>query len=146
MTIRQARLADVETVAPLFDGYRQFYGKPSDPAAAADFLRDRLSRQESFVFVAEIDGQAVGFMQLYPVFSSVSLARKFILNDLFVAGCARGRGIARQLLAKAAEFAKGEGAASLALATALDNHAAQSLYEAAGWKRDQAFHHYGLTL
>lgn len=92
LTVRQAVLADLEALAPLFDGYRQFYGQPSDISAAHAFLRARFEHGESFVFIA-LDGDTpVGFTQLYPSFSSVSLARIFVLNDLFVHECARRKG------------------------------------------------------
>ena len=83
--VRQAVLADLAVLAPLFDGYRQFYGRASDPAAAEAFLRARFDHGESVLFLATDDsGRPLGFTQLYPSFSSVSLARVFILNDLFV--------------------------------------------------------------
>jgi GNAT superfamily N-acetyltransferase len=58
---------------------------------------------------------------------------------LFVTHEARRRGVGRALLQTAAEFARAEGAAWLKLSTALDNSAAQALYEMAGWQRDKAF-------
>jgi len=33
-TVRQATVDDVEQLVPLFDAYRQFYGRTSDAAAA----------------------------------------------------------------------------------------------------------------
>ncbi len=86
VTITRAMPADVDAVAPLFDAYRQFYGKPADAALARAFIAERMNNKESVIFVARADdGSAVGFAQLYPVFSSVSAGRSFILNDLFVA-------------------------------------------------------------
>lgn len=56
-----------------------------DPAAAEHFLRERFARRDSVVFVAPAaTGGLHGFTQLYPSLSSVSLARIFVLNDLFV--------------------------------------------------------------
>ena len=83
-TIRQATTEDVEALVPLFDGYRQFYGQASNPEAAREFLGQRFRQRQSTVFVAESAGQAVGFTQLFPTFSSVALAPAFVLNDLFV--------------------------------------------------------------
>ena len=85
MNIRQATLDDLGAIVPLFDGYRQFYGQPSDPALARSFLSERLIHHQSVVFIAlDAQQQAIGFTQLFPSFSSVSAARIFILNDLFV--------------------------------------------------------------
>jgi len=44
MHIKRATMSDLDDVAPLFDGYRQFYGQRSDLAAARAFLGERLRR------------------------------------------------------------------------------------------------------
>ena len=75
ITIRQAVLADLDVVAGLFDGYRQFYDQVSDLQAARNFLQARFDHGQSVILLAESQGQAVGFTQLYPSFSSVSMAR-----------------------------------------------------------------------
>jgi len=147
MRIDQATLHDLDALAPLFDGYRQFYGKPSDLAGAREFLTARLRLNESLVLLARDEhGEALGFTQLYPLFSSVRMVRTWLLNDLFVAAPARRRGVARALLEAAAVHAKKLGAASLSLSTAHDNLPAQALYEALGWQRDTKFREYTLTL
>ena len=147
MRIDQATLHDLDALAPLFDGYRQFYGKPSDLAGAREFLTARLRLNESLILLArDAHGEALGFTQLYPLFSSVRMVRTWLLNDLFVAAPARRRGVARALLEAAAVHAKKLGAASLSLSTAHDNLPAQALYEALGWQRDTQFREYTLTL
>ena len=145
-TIRQATIDDVEQLVPLFDAYRQFYGRTSDVAAARTFLLARFANRESTLFIAHQGEMAIGFAQLYPSFSSVSLARIFILNDLFVQEQARRTGVASSLLSAAATFAVSLGAVRLSLSTALTNDAAQALYRSAGWNRDQQFSVYHLAL
>ena len=134
--IRRATDADIARVAPLFDAYRSFYGQPSDIARADAFLRERLARGESTLLLAERDGEALAFTQLYPLFSSVRTARVWLLNDLFVADSARRQGVAHGLLDAAAAFAREQGAAGLMLETGRDNHPARALYRAAGWNED----------
>ena len=131
--IRRATPGDVNVVAPLFDTYRVFYGKPSDPALARDFIDARLTRGESVILLALQEGKAVGFTQLYPAFSSVSATHVWILNDLLVLPDARRGGVARALLSAAADFARADGALRLELETDHDNHTAQALYHAMGW-------------
>ncbi|OBS09463.1 GNAT family N-acetyltransferase [Acidihalobacter prosperus] len=143
---RQATLADLDALAPLFDAYRQFYGRPGDLEAARAFLLARFEHGESTVFLAEVDGEPAGFAQLYPGFSSVGLARTFLLNDLFVAPDRRRRGVASGLLRAAEAYARRLSAARLTLSTALDNTAAQTLYAALGWQRDAHFQVYHLAL
>jgi ribosomal protein S18 acetylase RimI-like enzyme len=131
----------------LFDGYRQFYGKPSDLALAHAFLLERFQHNQSVIFLA-IQGThaALGFTQLYPSFSSVSAARTFILNDLFVVAQARRRHVGRMLLEAATNFGRRAGAVRLSLSTAMDNESAQALYASQGWVRDNGFHEYTLPL
>ena len=136
VSTRRAGPQDLDALAALFDAYRGFYGQPSDVARARDWLRTRMRVGESVVLVAERDGAIVGFTQLYPMFSSVRIARTWILNDLFVDEAARRGGVARALLDAAAAFAREDGAAGISLETTRDNAAARALYRAAGWSED----------
>jgi ribosomal protein S18 acetylase RimI-like enzyme len=145
--VRQATIADIDLLSPLFDGYRQFYGKPGDVALARAFLLERFQHHQSVIFIA-LDGtrEALGFTQLYPSFSSVSAARTFILNDLFVVAQARRRHVGAMLLEAASTFGQRAGAIRLSLSTATDNDSAQALYAANGWVRDTGFYEYTLPL
>jgi ribosomal protein S18 acetylase RimI-like enzyme len=145
VSVRPAAIGDLGAAAPLFDAYRQFYEQPSDIAASRRFLEARLVARESSVWLAEEKGQAVGFMQLYPLFSSVSLGPIFVLNDLFVHPTARRRRVASRLLAAARAHGQASEAHYLELSTAVDNPA-QRLYESHGWKLDREFLHYELPL
>ena len=146
MEIRRALPADLPTLAALFDRYRQFYGRPSDPDRASGFLAARMERGESVVLLALEAGRAVGFVQLYPSFSSVNAARTFVLNDLYVEADARRGGTGRGLVAAAVAHARTAGAAGLSLQTGVGNQAAQRLYESLGWRRQTDFLEYGLSL
>jgi ribosomal protein S18 acetylase RimI-like enzyme len=146
MEIRRAALADLPVLVPLFDRYRQFYGQPSDPDRARRFLAERLERGESVVFMAFEARRALGFVQLYPGFSSVATARTLVLNDLYVEADGRRSGTGRGLVAAATAHAREAGAASLSLQTGVANHAAQRLYENLGWTRETRFLDYGLHL
>lgn len=135
-TISRAGPADLDALALLFDAYRQFYGQASDVARGREWLRERLRFGESVVLVAKRGGSIVGFVQLYPMFSSVRTAKTWILNDLFVAAAARRNGVARALLDAAVTFARDDGATGISLETSQDNVAARALYRAAGWNED----------
>lgn len=138
--VQHAVLTDLDDVAELFDGYRQFYGQPSDIHAARKFLLERTNHGESVIFVEKEGIRAVGFTQLFPAFSSVSLARTFILNDFYVCPESRRQGVAMRLLQAAEEFAGKVGAVRLTLSTAISNEKAQALYKVAGWKQDDQFY------
>lgn len=146
MKIFQATIADLETLLPLFDAYRQFYGQSSDFPRARQFLSDRFEHQQSVIFIAHEGEQAVGFTQIFPSFSSTRMSRTLILNDLFVAPDARGSNIGKALLTAAREYGQQIGAAGLALSTALENTSARALYEKVGWTLDEEFCVYRLPL
>ena len=146
ITIRQASLTDLADLAVLLDDYRQFYGRTSDLDAASAFLRQRFEHGQSSIFIAFEGETAVGFTQLYPSFSTVSLARVFILNDLFVHAKARRKGVASQLIQAAAAYAQSLGAVRLSLSTATDNENAQALYQSLEWQRESQFFVYQMAI
>ncbi|HYD97252.1 MAG TPA: GNAT family N-acetyltransferase [Noviherbaspirillum sp.] len=142
---RQAGLADIDLVAPLFDAYRQFYRQAPDAALARAFIQERLALLESAIFLALNGDEPVGFTQLYPSFTSVGARRIWVLNDLYVAPLARGQGVGSALLDAAKAHARATGAKRIDLSTAQDNPA-RKLYEAHGYTRESGFCHYSLPL
>ena len=146
ISIRQAAVQDAAAIAPLFDAYRQFYQQPPAIDAAHAFISERLERGQSVIFVAEDQGNMLGFCQLYPTFCSVAAAPIFTLYDLFVTPDARTSGAGRQLMLAAESHARAAGAVRLDLTTAKDNLRAQSVYEALDWVRDEVFYTYNKAL
>ena len=144
--IRRATIDDLGLISPLFDWYRQFYEQDSDVAKAEKFLAQRLQHHESVIFLAFDGADAVGFTQLYPGFSSVSMARTFLLNDLYVLASHRRHGAGALLLKAAVAHAQSAQAVRISLTTNVANTTAQAVYEAQGWAREQAFLTYNFKL
>ncbi|MGH8191378.1 MAG: GNAT family N-acetyltransferase [Rhodanobacteraceae bacterium] len=146
--VSRATRADLDVLAPLFDAYRMFYRQPSELEGARAFLKDRLDRKESVILLARdaAEGHALGFVQLYPLFSSVAMRRIWVLNDLFVVFDARKRGVARALMDAARELGRANGALRLVLETGEDNRPAQALYETLGYRCEAGTRHYWLPL
>lgn len=142
ITVRQAVFADLDEVVILFGQYRAFQGKTAAPTAEREFLSARFDHGESTIFIAHDGPSPVGFAQLYPSYSSVSLARVFVLNDLFVAEAGRRKGVASRLLAAVQDYAWSLGAVRVTLNVARDNQPGQALYEALGWRADSQFNMY----
>jgi len=139
-SIRLATLADLATVAVLFDAYRQFYEQAPDLDLATRYVGARLQNRESVILLAADEcQQGVGFCQLYPSFCSVEAQPIYTLYDLFVLPAARRSGIGKQLLLAAERHAAETGAARMDLTTARNNGPAQAAYEALGWVRDDVF-------
>ncbi len=82
MEIIKAQHEHIQDVA------RQFYQCPADLALAKHFISERIVRDESVIFLAQDpaknSGQAIGFVQLYPLFCSVDAVKIFILYDLYM--------------------------------------------------------------
>jgi len=146
LEIYQATIEDLEGVSSLFNSYRIFYEQASDLEGAKDYIKERLENEDSVIFVVKNNQRYVGFTQLYPTFSSISMKRAWILNDLFVDPETRKQGIGEMLLHKAKDYAIKTGAKSISLSTAPDNYSAQRLYEKNGYERDSQFYHYEISL
>ncbi|MBT2664924.1 GNAT family N-acetyltransferase [Bacillus sp. ISL-4] len=142
MSIQKATLHELESLTELFDLYRVFYEQASDAVRAREFLRERLTNGESVVFMAYDEGNPIGFVQLYPSFSSVSMMRSWVLNDLFVKESARKKGFGEELLNAAITFAHETGAKGVSLETGKDNVNAQKLYEKIGFVRESNHFYY----
>lgn len=142
MRVHRASPRDLSAVAELFNKYRQFYGSPDEPLVVRAFVAERFRANDSVIYVAVLDGRVVGFAQLLPKLSSSSLARDWVLNDLFVDESARRMGVARALIEEAKAFAEAADATKLTLKTGVDNTASQKLYETFGWTRDERFYFY----
>ncbi|MDR6123372.1 ribosomal protein S18 acetylase RimI-like enzyme [Bacillus sp. SLBN-46] len=142
MLIQKATIDELEVVTELFDLYRVFYEQASDLNAAKEFLKERIVNEESVIFVALEDNEALGFVQLYPSFSSVSMKRSWVLNDLYVKKQARGKGVGENLINTALHFAKETGAKGVLLETGKENINAQRLYEKIGFVKETNYFYY----
>jgi ribosomal protein S18 acetylase RimI-like enzyme len=143
MQIERATATDVDDLCVLFNDYRIFYEKDTDIEGARGFLNERISNQESVIFLSrEEDGNVTGFVQLYPVFSSTRMKRLWLLNDLFVVPDHRRTGTAIALINTAKHFASETAACGLVLETAKTNQVANKLYQRVGFIMDSQHNYY----
>ncbi len=135
MKYRKAEIKDLDNLSVLFDNYRIFYRKETDIESAQNFLKDRISKNDSEIFVAEnTEHQLVRFVQLYPLFSSVRMKKLWLLNDLFVNYDYRKKGISLGLIDKAKELVEKSGACGMYLETEKSNLVGNNLYPKAGFE------------
>ena len=147
MKIIRANLNHLDVVANLFDQYRQFYEQEADFTGCRTYIRQRMSNDESVIFIAQTDsGTTIGFTQLYPSFCSVAMKKILYLYDLYVVPSARRTGVGSALMMVAKEYAQTYGADRLTLETATDNATAQALYESLDYEKDTEFFTYHLSL
>ena len=145
--IERAEQKDSDNVAVLFDSYRVFYKQESNLELAKEFISERIKNSESVIFLAKSeDDVVVGFVQLYPTFSSVSAQKSWVLNDLYVDSSARKMGAGRALMDAAREYVLQAGGNGISLETAKTNIKAQALYESLGYKKATDYLNYYLSL
>lgn len=142
MLIRKAEINDLTSIENLFCNYLRFYKREINQTKVTTFLTDRMKNNESVIFLAYENDKALGFVQLYPGFSSLSQSKTWILNDLYIDAGKRGQGIGKKLMKFAMDFCKQDKAAFISLQTAKDNTTAQNLYENLGWVKDEEYFTY----
>lgn len=138
MEIKLGTINEAEAIGYMFDDYRQCYEQPSDYHACLAFVTDRLTNKDSyFLVVFDTDENiACGFVQIYPSFSSISMKKIFILNDLYVSPEYRKQGIAKDLINKAKDFAKEQNAGQIVIETRISNSSASKLYDSVGFAKE----------
>ena len=141
MDIIQAKIEHLDDLALLFDAYRVFYKQDSNLESAKQFLKARIQNNESIIYLAYLNNEAVGFTQLYPLFSSVSMKSLYLLNDLYVKTNQRNKGIGEALINKAKALCEEFKNKGLALQTGKENPA-QKLYERLGFIKDHDLYYY----
>jgi len=145
--IKVVTLNELNQVTALFNQYMVFYGQVSNPNKYRAYLKERLEKQEADIFIAYDEShEAQGFVLNYSSFSSVSLGKIIVLNDLFVTPKHRQKGVANALIERVELFAKEQGAIRVDLSTAKDNFNAQALYEKIGFKQGSGFFGYSLKI
>lgn len=146
MNIEKISIDKLDDLVPLFDQYMVFYKQASAPTKYRDYLKERLGNGEATVFIAYSNNEPVGFVLNYHTFSSVSLARVIVLNDLFICASHRQQGIANKLIENVIGLAKCTHSVRIDLGTAIDNYAAQALYEKIGFIKDTEYFSYSLPV
>ncbi len=143
MFIRKADSSDIEQLAILFDAYRVFYNKETDILSARSFLAEKMSNNDSVIFVAaDTKSELSGFVQLYPLFSSTRMKRLWLLNDLFVKPDQRGKGISIALIEEAKNLCRVTESCGMMLETAKSNLIGNNLYQKTGFDLDFDHNYY----
>ncbi|MBJ7555552.1 GNAT family N-acetyltransferase [Marinomonas spartinae] len=145
MELRKAKLSDVDLLSPLFHDYRQLSVSLDSTASLEEskrWITDCLVNDDATFLLAIKEGRLFGFATLYKGFSSVSLQKYWILNDLYVTSDARGLGVGTLLMAKVDDYAVQTHSKGVELETSLDNRVAQSLYEKLGYLENAQYKRY----
>jgi len=147
ITIRTATSDDVPTLGRLgallvrlhheLDAKRFIPATPQTADNYGWFLGTQLDKRDVIVFVAEREGEVVGYTYagLEGVDYMALRGPAGALYDIVVDPAHRGQGIGSQLLAATLSALKELGAPRVVLSTAQGNDAAQHLFESAGFRR-----------
>lgn len=146
MKILEATLEHINITSDLFTKYLFFYQKTPNKEICKRYIEDRIKNNESKILIAYIDNEPVGFCQLYFSFSSLSLAKTAILNDLYVESSYRNKGVGKKLIEEAEKFSKNNGYISIQLETEKTNNSAITLYENLGYQTSDSYLHYSKSI
>jgi GNAT superfamily N-acetyltransferase len=130
--VRPADPADADILTRAYEWLFEPPGAPPpawDPARAADRLRRAATSDEAEVFVAEEDGELVGFCTVYLDIESVRFGRRAWVEDLAVHREHRSAGLGKGLLDAAKGWARARGATHLELDSAPTRVDAHRFYE-----------------
>ena len=144
--IIKAKKENYKEVGFLFDLYRQFYKYKTEIKKSTKYIKERISKKESTIFLCYCDKEPAGFVQLYETFDSLNINKKLVLYDLYVKKEFRQIGIGKSLMDIAKKFGHKKKIKLIELSTAITNKKAQSLYESLEYKRDKEYYNYYLEL
>lgn len=124
--VRQADLGDAPLLARLNADVQDLHAhgeprvfKPADAAAAEEMFRDALVADATVVFLAEVAGEAVGYLMAAEVegaeSASVLARRSLFIRHLSVTAEARQRGVGQALMAAAEQEARRRGVDTMTL-------------------------------
>lgn len=129
----------IDEFVDVVDEYREFCGFERDKFKTTEFFQRVSDNHEAVTFLAISDkNEVMGFVNLYPSYSTLALKRIWILNDLGVSSKFRRLGVANVLIDKVLEYARSTNAIRVELKTGADNFNAQKLYSKLGFKIDKS--------
>lgn len=134
--IIEAAMDDLETLAELFDQYRVSYHEPGDLRGSRSFILDRLNKKDSAIFISVNGDRIIGFVQLYPLFSSLRMKRVWLLNDLYIIPPFRRQGYSRALIKRCKEFCRETEAAGMLFRSAPTDFIMHHICPSSGFRLD----------
>jgi GNAT superfamily N-acetyltransferase len=129
----------VHELVPLFSAYRRFFNPHADLNSSLPFLESRLRDGDAVIFLARVDGEAAGFTQLYPLWSSWHCRRIWFLSDLYVTEKHRRARIGKMLVEWVKRFADETDAGSVMVELPHSEPHLTAFYDGLGFRRDEVF-------
>jgi GNAT superfamily N-acetyltransferase len=139
-SVARATARDLDELLVLMRAYCDFYEvapKDEDLLALSRALIDDPEHEGLQLLALDPDGGAIGFATVFWSWSTTGAYRIGVMNDLFVAESARGRGAAEALIEACRAECVRRGARRLTWQTAPDNLRAQAVYDRVGATRER---------
>ncbi|OME87818.1 GNAT family N-acetyltransferase [Paenibacillus sp. FSL A5-0031] len=145
--IRNAEPNDLHNLTVLMYEYIVgFYQNPKPPVEKIHNLIQTLFDQQNGVqFVAEKNGELVGFATLFFTFSTMKADKITVMNDLFVIEQFRGTDVESQLFSACQNYSHNHGYASMTWITSSDNKRAQIFFEKMNAVKGKDWVHYSIS-
>ena len=143
--IRLCEPDDTPRIVPLIQAQVAASGRQApDPDKLVELVHALLISQFSDFLLAEVDGQALGVMQINYRLSTWEVAPYAAIEDFYLAPQLRGRGVGPRMLDYACARAEARGSAFVEAALRPEERAARRLYQQFGfsdtprgvWRRD----------
>ena len=140
MSWRRAELRDIDRVLELQRSFYEHEGYPYHAADAAAAVR-QLASDETLgrLLVAERDGEVVAYVSITFGFSLEFGGRNAFVDELFVAGSARGLGLGTEAISAAEAACREAGVRSMHLEVEFENAGARRLYQRLGFYEHSRF-------
>ncbi|OFX06149.1 MAG: hypothetical protein A3E78_14640 [Alphaproteobacteria bacterium RIFCSPHIGHO2_12_FULL_63_12] len=134
--IRAGRTDDAEAIRSMVEALaRETVGDDQQVCDAGAIRRYGFGPEKAFEsVVAEREGKIVAAMLMFDDFSSWRGAKGVYVLDIYIAPEARGRGLGRRLIARAAQWGRARGASYVRLSVDQKNIHAINFYEAIGFR------------
>jgi ribosomal protein S18 acetylase RimI-like enzyme len=135
VVIRPARIEDAAAIQSMIAALARETVGPAQPVLSVDAVRRYAFGPEKAVepIIAERGGAVVAAMILYEEFSTWRGLKGVHVLDIYIAPDARGAGLGRRLIARAAEWGRRRGAGYIKLGVDQHNLKAVNFYETIGF-------------
>ena len=129
LVVRLAVEADAPVLTVMIDELNAHQGEETGHITVEAVQRDGFGPHPEFrVFLAELNGEPVGYALFHPTWSTEYGVRGFYLYDLYVREAGRGQGAGRAMMAALARLAQQEGRTFLWWCSKPWNQDAQAFY------------------
>lgn len=146
MTIRLATLQDKDQVLKLFDELASLFHEKQIPSQVGGNIFDEvINRSDTKIFVADENGKLEGFVTFYLIPNIKHGWHRGHIEDFFVTGNVRGKGVGTQLFNFVEQYCKENNIKVIKLDSANDLTNAHKFYEKNGGKTTERFFRFDLN-